>query len=245
MNSPLMAGLLFAILAGVILAGRLIRARLPEAHLSSDSKDSVKVSLGLVATMTALLLGLLVSSAKGGFDQQRQGILQVSGKVMFLGRVLSAIGPDAAPARAHAHEFVQEMTGTFWSGTSSDVTEAKGRAAYEAILRLAPSDDLQRAAKAEAAKLMVEVGQLRMGLAVQAGSAVPLPLFGAVMLWLALIFLGFSTIAPANRTTTLFLLSAALSVAVAIYLVLELDQAFSGLIQISPEPMIRAAERFL
>lgn len=244
MNSPLSAGLLFAILTAVILAGRLIRSRLPEAHLNSDSKDSVKVSLGLVATMSALLLGLLVSSAKGGYDQQRQGVLQLSGKLTFLGRVLGAYGPEAASIRALAGEQTEAMIQAFWSDGASEPDSAKARALYEAILKLEPREELQRAAKSEAAKLLVEIGQLRVGLQAQSVSAVPLPLFGAVMVWLAIIFLGFSTIAPVNGTTTLFLMAAALSVAVAIYLVLELDQPFSGLIRISPESMLRASEQF-
>src|SRR5438132_5057462 len=71
MSSAITAAILFVCVAGVALLGRRVRRYLPEDHLSGDSKDAVKLALGLVATMTALLLGLLVSSAKGTYDTMR------------------------------------------------------------------------------------------------------------------------------------------------------------------------------
>src|SRR6266480_655126 len=96
MNSAITAAILFVCLAGVALLGRRVRRYLPEDHLSGDSKDAVKLALGLVATMTALLLGLLVSSAKGTYDTMRSEVMQLTAKVVFLDRVLGLYGPQAA-----------------------------------------------------------------------------------------------------------------------------------------------------
>src|SRR5207248_6032353 len=96
MNSAITAAILFVCLAGVALLGRRVRRYLPEDHLSGDSKDAVKLALGLVATMTALLLGLLVSSAKGTNDTMRSEVMQLTAKVVFLDRLLVLYGPLAA-----------------------------------------------------------------------------------------------------------------------------------------------------
>ena len=73
-----------------------MRRYLPQDHLSAESKDAVKLAMGLVATMTALLLGLLISSAKGTYDTVRSEVSQMAAKVAFLDRVLAAYGPEAA-----------------------------------------------------------------------------------------------------------------------------------------------------
>ena len=114
MNPPLSAGLLLASLIAVVLLGRSVRRHLPEHHLSGDSKDAVKLAMGLVATMTALLLGLLVSSAKGTFDTERSEIIQMAAKVAFLDRVLALYGPEAADARVQFREVMTRGVQGLW-----------------------------------------------------------------------------------------------------------------------------------
>ena len=99
MITAITAVILFVCLVGVTLLGRRVRRYLPEDHLSADSRDAVKLAMGLVATMTALLLGLLISSAKGTYDTVRSEVMQMAGKVAFLDRVLALYGPEAAGAR--------------------------------------------------------------------------------------------------------------------------------------------------
>ena len=114
MNSAITAAILFVCLAGVALLGRRVRRYLPEDHLSGDSKDAVKLALGLVATMTALLLGLLVSSAKGTYDTMRSEVMQLTAKVVFLDRVLGLYGPEAAGARGELREAVADVVRRIW-----------------------------------------------------------------------------------------------------------------------------------
>src|SRR5213595_4058938 len=99
MITALTAAILFIGLVGVALLGRRIRRYLPEDHLSADSKDAVKLAMGLVATMTALVLGLLVSSAKGTYDTARSEVIQMAAKVAFLDRALALYGPETTEAR--------------------------------------------------------------------------------------------------------------------------------------------------
>jgi hypothetical protein len=242
MNTAITAAILFICLVGVALLGRRLRRYLPENHLSADSKDAVKLALGLVATMTALLLGLLISSAKGTYDTVRNEVMQMASKVAFLDRVLALYGPEAAGARGECREAVADAVRRMWPEERSRPAQLApnqqiGDAFYVTIHRLSPHDDTQRALKAEAATLMVDLGQLRSLLQAQAIPSISKPLLIALVSWLVVIFLGFSLVAPPNATTTLALVASAFSVACAVFLILELDHPLAGLIRVPSEPM--------
>src|SRR5881227_2865522 len=93
------AAILFMALVGISLLGGRLARLLPAEQLSADSKDAVKLALGLIATMTAILLGLLVSSAKSSFDTARSEVMQMAAKIALLDRVLKLYGPQTADAR--------------------------------------------------------------------------------------------------------------------------------------------------
>src|SRR5436309_13331340 len=111
MSIAVITAILFVCLVGVTLLGRRVRRYLPQDHLSADSKDAVKLAMGLVATMTALLLGLLVSSAKGTYDTVRAEVMQMTAKVAFLDRVLALYGPEAAGSGDACRDAVADRVG--------------------------------------------------------------------------------------------------------------------------------------
>src|SRR6266481_5109453 len=119
MNTTVTALIVFGCFIGAVLVGRILRRILPESHLSADSKDVVKLALGLVATMSALVLGLLVSSAKGSYDTERSEVIQMAAKVAFLDRVLAAYGPEAADARAQLRGAVEAAVQQMWPGEAN------------------------------------------------------------------------------------------------------------------------------
>ena len=245
MNATLAALIVFGCLVGAVLLGRTLRRLLPEDHLTADSRDTIKLAMGLVATMTALVLGLLVSSAKGAYDTERSEVIQMAAKVTFLGRVLAAYGPEAAGVRAQLRETMEEGIRQMWPGEMrrparlAPNTQA-ANAAYGAIQALSPHNDMQVALKAQAASLAVDVAQVRSLLVAQSVASVSKPMLIILVSWLVVIFLGFSVLAPPNATTILALLVSALAVSGAIFLILELDEPFGGLIGISSEPMLNA-----
>jgi hypothetical protein len=248
-NNAITSLALLAGLTAVILIGRSVRRHLPDHHLSGDSKDAVKVAMGLVATMTALLLGLLVSSSKGTYDTERTEVIQMAAKVTFLDRVLHAYGPEAADARDKFHAAVAAEVQRLWPDQPVAPVRAlprsqAGDAIYGEIQRLSPHDDLQRGLKTQAAALAIDLGQLRMLLQAQMVPSIPKPLLVAVFCWLVILFLSFSLLAPPNATTTLSLSAAAASVAVAVFLIMELDQPLGGFIRISSEPLLNALSKF-
>jgi len=241
-----MSALLVTILIAVTLfvalvVGMGIRSLLPQEHLSAESKDAVKVSMGMVATMTALLLGLLVSSAKGSYDTTRSELVQMAAKVAFLDRVLTMYGPDATEARGKLRAALGEAIAGMWPEEGVPVRlepdERAGNAIYVAIHRLTPHDDVQRDLKAQATALANDLGELRTLLLAQSIPSVSMPMLITVDCWLVVIFASFSLVAPRNATTTVALIVAVLSVVGAVFLVLELDTPLSGIIRISSAPM--------
>lgn len=245
MNATFMAFLVFGCLIGAVLLGRTLRHVLPDHHLSADSRDAVKLAMGLVATMSALVLGLLVSSAKGAYDTERSEVIQMAAKVTFLDRLLVAYGPETDGARMLLRDSVEAGTQQMWPGemrrpTGFAPNVQAGNLVYGAIQGLSPHSDMQAALKTQAASLAVDLGQVRTLLAAQSVPSISKPMLVILVLWLVVIFLGFSVLAPSNTTTILALMVSALAVSGAILLILELDEPFGGLIGISSEPMVNA-----
>src|SRR3977135_4139327 len=140
--SPIYIALLslVSVLGGAAL-GMFVRAVLPQDPLRGETKATVKLAMGLVATMTALLLGLLVASAKGSYDAQRSQLIQMSAKLAFLDRVLSNSGPDASEARAVLRLSVERMIARIWPDDNSKLAElapsaSAGQAVYESIQKI-------------------------------------------------------------------------------------------------------------
>jgi hypothetical protein len=240
--------ILFVGLVGAALLGRRVHRYLPQDHLSDSSRDSVKLAMGLVATMTALVLGLLVSSAKDAYDTKRSEVIQMAAKIAFLDRALALYGPEAAEARSELRTAVAAAVQGIWPTDRSRPgqlasNEQAGDAVYVEIQSLSPHDDAQRALKTQIANLVVDLGQLRALLIAQSIPSISMPMLIILVSWLVVIFFGFSLIAPPNATTMLALAASAFSVACAIFLILELDQPFGGLIHIPSKPLINLLER--
>ena len=240
MNTVLTAALVAAFLLAAELLGMGLRRHLPQHHLSAETKDTVKLATGLVATMAALLLGLLVSSAKSSYDTTRSTVIQMAAKAALLDRVLSLYGPEAEPLRARFHDTIEVVVRQTWSEERDPQhppppdTHA-GNELYLAIQDLSPHDDVQRGFKAQAASLVADLGQLRTLLFAQSVPSISVPLLITLVCWLAVIFFSFSLLAPPNATATVALMVSAFSVVGAIFLILELDRPFGGLIAIPSE----------
>src|SRR5262249_19649210 len=114
MSSMAISWIVFGVVFGGAVLGMILRARLPERHVREDSRDVVKLAMGLIGTMTALVLGLLIASAKSSFDTQRNGLAQMSGNVIFLDRILARYGPEATDARQMLRASVEDMLQRTW-----------------------------------------------------------------------------------------------------------------------------------
>jgi hypothetical protein len=119
-----------------------------------------------------------------------------------------------------------------------------GNVLYGVLQALSPHDDAQRKLKEQAISVGIDIGQLRLLLVAQSVPSISKPMLMILVLWLAIIFLGFSTLTPPNVTAMLALTVSAVAVSGAIFLILELDQPFGGVIRISSEPMLNALSQF-
>jgi hypothetical protein len=250
MSSLAISGIIFGCVFGGTLLGMVLRAVLPEQHLSTESKDVVKLGMGLIGTLTALVLGLLVASAKSTFDTQRSGVAQVAANIILLDRALAHFGPEAKDAREMLRASVTDLLAQTWPAEYSPTsradgetrTEGKYEGLFEKIQALVPKNDMQRATQAQALKTALDLAQMRWTLFAQKGSSIPVPFLGVMVAWLMLLFASFSLFAPPNPTVVATLLICALAVSSAVFLILELDHPFAGLIQISSDPLRNALE---
>jgi hypothetical protein len=245
MNPSHVSLIVFACVFGAALLAMRLRAALPEHHLTGDTKDTVKLTMALVATMTALVLGLLVSSAKAAFDTQRTAVIQMAGKAAYLDRVLAHYGPEATEARATLRQALEGALAQIWPASPGQDAQlapnlARSDALYDAIQKLAPQNDASRAAKTQALAIGADLSQMRWLLFEQASTSIATPLVVIVVCWLAILFFSFGLFGPSNSTAVAALLVGALSVSGAIFLILELDRPFGGLISISSQPVLNA-----
>jgi len=238
----------FVCTATCALLGINIRAVLPEAHLSKESQDVIRLGMGLVATMTALLLGLVTASAKGSFDTQDVAVKNASAGILTLDRLLARYGPETQPSRDMLKRAVAARLEAMWppNGARPIELDETRPASNEAapseqfenqILALSPQTDTQRWIKSEALKLTEEVVRTRFRLLGSANGAVPKALLTVVIFWLSMTFGSFGLSAPRNATVITALMISAMSVAAAVFLILELDGPFEGLIRVSSEPL--------
>ncbi len=238
MSSIASSSIVFAVVFGGALLGMFLRKLLPQNHLSDDSKGIVIITMGLVATMTAIVLGLLISSAKSSFDAVSHEITGTSSDIILLDRTLAFYGTETKEARDLLRSAV---------ANALDPMDLKKRAApahlapiFEKIQGLLPKDDRQRSLKAEALSILREIRKTRWLMYEQQATSISMPMLIILVLWLTVLFISFGLYAPANGTVVTSLLVSALSVSCAIFLILELYTPYDGLIKISSAPL-RAA----
>ncbi|HXX27608.1 MAG TPA: hypothetical protein VEI99_04040 [Terriglobales bacterium] len=233
----------FAFVFGGALVGMLFRSLLPPQHLGSDSKDTVKSAMGLVSTMSALVLGLLVSSAKSFYDTQSAELNQMSGDVVSLDRVLAHYGPEAKEGREALRGSVVRQLEQIWpQKNTQSVAPGTSETLIDKIQGLSPKDDKQRSLQAQAMSMAISLGRMRWLMYEQGNASVSKPMLTIMVFWLAVVFLSFGLFAPHNTTTIASLFAAGLSVSGAIFLILEMYAPFAGLIQISSAPLRSALE---
>lgn len=235
----------FCLIFGAGLLGMLLRRALPKDHLSEDSKDVVKLGMGLVGTMAALVLGLLIYSAKASWDTQETALLQMSAQVISLDRTLGLYGPEAAGARDVLRGEVVQIVARMWPEQMSQMAElAPGKgmsgAIYDSVESLSPKDDRQRMLRTDALNLATDIARARWLMFEQGTTMVSKPLVVVVVFWLVFIFLSWGLFAPVNGTVIATFLIAAASVSAALFMVQEMYVPYAGIVRISSAPLVAA-----
>ena len=242
MISIKISSIVFACVFGGALLGILLHPVLPQHHLSAESKDIVKLGMGLVGTMAALVLGLLVASAKSSYDTQSAEMTQLTANVTLLDRILAHYGKETTESRDLLHETVTRVVSQISAEDSAIAGSASPKSAggellYDKIQALSPKNDTQRSLRSQALSIAMDTGKLRQLMFAQSSAAVSTPLLVVLVVWLTVIFISFGVFAPFNATVVSSLFISALSVSGAIFLILDMYTPYTGVIAISSAPL--------
>jgi hypothetical protein len=245
MSALTLSGIIFVLTLGGIFIGTLLRRTLPEHHLNEHARDVVRLGVGLVATIAALVLGLLIAAAKGSFDTQISQVRQITADLILLDNILAQYGPEARPVREQIRCTVDPFADELWrekeTGSTGPVEmNTAAERVYLEINRLSPHDDLRRSLKARAVQISNDLAQVRFLLFVESENLIAKPFLAVLGFWLTIIFVSFSLFSPLNGTVLTCLFLFALSAACAIFLILELGRPFTGLMMISSAPLRNA-----
>ena len=231
---------------GGALIGLFLRKALPGHHLDSDSRDTIKVSIGLIATMTALLLGLVTASAKSSFDAMDTTVKQTAIQILTLDRLLARYGPETNEIRQGLKQGIGARIDMIWPQDSAkpvSVNPMPSGSAYmaerltDAIRSLKAKDDAQRALQSRAVDTAESLLQARWMVLAGAENSIPLPFLVILVFWLTIVFVSFGLFAPRNATVIAALFVCSASVAAALFLVLEMESPLTGFIQVFPDPL--------
>jgi hypothetical protein len=239
--------IVFACVFGGALCGLYLSTKLAAHHLSEDSKDAMKLALGVIGTLAALVLGLLLSSAKSTFDAKGNVISQISADLVLLDRALARYGPETRDARDLLRTSVAVAIRRFWpeeefQAAKLNIMEtAAGLEAVEDRVRdLSPRTDAQRGLQSRALSILGEIAQARVLNLERYKTTIPIPLLIVLVWWFTVIFACLSLFAPRNALVMAIMFACALSVSAAIVLILDLDNSYQGVIRLSSAPLRNA-----
>jgi uncharacterized membrane protein YqgA involved in biofilm formation len=249
MQNPLISGIVvfLLVLAGAF-AGWTMRQRLPDHHLTDDTKSLVSVSMAVVATVSALVLGLLISNANTSFRTLGGDVTTLSAQILRLDNILRRYGPETYPAREMLRQYAERKTADLFPDEGADVrldnpsTYALLQRLEDSMLELKPANPRDQWWLDQAMTLAGKIGDTRWLLVQQLGQGTPKAFLALLVFWLTLLFASFGLFAPRNVISGATLMLCALAVAGAIGMILELEKGFGGLVHISPQPMRQAAK---
>ena len=250
MTALAVSSLSFVVIFGSALLGMLVRRFLPEHHLRDDSKDTVKLGAGLIATLAALVLGLLVGSAKSSYDAVNAAMTQAAARVILLDRTLARYGPEAKDAREELRRGFAASIEAAWPNEKTGVsglTAIERSNAIETLQArleaLQPATEVQRSLHLRALEIANDMAHGRWLVVEQQQVGLPTVLLVVLVLWLSILYATFGLFAPRNATVIAVLLVCAFAAAASLFLILELNHPLQGTIKVSRAPMIKALEQ--
>ena len=250
MNDAVVGLIAFGAIFGGALLGIFAARSLPEHHLSSETRTAVSVSAAVVGTLSALVLGLLISTASSSFSTRSSEVTTISVDLVRIDRMMRRYGPEALDARAKLRTYAKAKIEELFPEAGDPSRPTAGTAALmertqDAILALGPKDETQRWLRSQALTLSEDVAHAHWLLAEQAGSGIPTAFLVLLIFWLAIVFGSFGLFAPLNTTAVTILCLCSMAVSTGITMILELGSPFSGLIRISAEPMRQALAQLM
>ena len=228
-----------SILIGAAI-GMGLKRLLPAGVLDGGSKEAVRLGAGFLSTLSALVIGLMIASAKNSYDTQNSNIRQLGANVVLVDQMLLKYGPETKTARALLRELISTAASRIWQENaernrheSTFVVSGTAGRFYNAVEGLTPANDEQASLKSRIVQATTEIGRTRVLVFTESDNAIPVPFFIVLTFWLVVIFASFCVFAKPSPIVIASILVFALSVSSALFLIVDLSQPFDGLMQIS------------
>ncbi|RDI59102.1 DUF4239 domain-containing protein [Microvirga subterranea] len=221
---------------GIVLSGRL-----PAHHMSPETRTAVSVSMAVVGTLSALVIGLMISTASTAFNERTNAIEALAVDIVKLDRALLRIGSDAASIRKELRNYaeakVEELSSPPKVGDLSISKLANLETISDQVVALQPHDDRGRQIQEQALQLLGAIADARWLLVEKSGVTMPAPFLLLVIFWLTLLFASFGLFAPNNGTVIAILFLCAMAISGGIFMILELGAPTRGLVRASVAPL--------
>lgn len=245
MSPVAISAIVFVCVFGGALLGIFLHSLLKTDHLTPESKEAVRLGMALVATTVALVLGLLIASAKGFYDTGNTEMTQLAADAVLLDRILAHYGSETQETRADLRNSVARLVDSVGPESVSarnrfDPKAEEQDALYVKIQQLSPGNGNQKRLQAQALEFATQIGHTRWLMFEQKTTPMPTLLLGMLVFWLTTLFTSFGMFVRPNIVVVSSLLVSALALTGAVFLILEMYHPYSGLIQVSDAPL-RAA----
>jgi hypothetical protein len=230
-----------ALTAGIVL-GMILRNRVPKQHLDG-AKEVVRLGAGFLATLSAVLISLMITSAKSSYDTQDGHFRTLAAYLVETDQLLVQYGPETTQIRILMRQAVPAAIDRIWreersaSQNSAFTAASLAEQIGSAIATLTPADDAHRALKRRIEEASAEIARIRLLMFANGGAAIPTPFLLILIFWLAVVFASYSLFVEPSRTVIAALLVFALSISSALFLVADLSQPFVGLMQLPKEQL--------
>ncbi len=242
MSSGLVFLVTFVSIAAGGALGMLVRIRLPD-RVIADSKEVVRLGAGLMGTVAALVLGLMIASAKNSYDSQTANVRQLTANLILLDELLDQYGTETNEARGMIRGAAAITVQRIWQenafpkNTTTFSSSAAAERFFYTIETLTPGNDLQRSLKPRILQVGTDLVRTRLLMFVHVDNPIPPPLLAIVILWLTVIFASFTLFVEPNAVVAGASLVYALAVSSALFLIVDMSQPFAGVMKISSEPL--------
>ncbi len=247
MSAIVVSGIAFALICASTILAMMLRSALPEHHLSSDSKEVIRLATAMIATLAAIVLGMLISSTRSSYEQASGYVDRLTAGIVELDVRLDEYGAETRELRKLIRDTLVPLADSIWRGNAQSFDKAApfqnaghGELVLRRLQELSPQSAMQRSLQSRTLQLGGDLAQTRLLIFSQRGSSISTAFLGVLILWLMVIFGSFGIFTRPNTTVVAVLLVCALSVSSAIFLIMEMGQPFEGLLQISSTPLRNA-----
>jgi hypothetical protein len=247
MNQNWIALIVFVVTFVCGILGLALQRWPPERHMSDDTRDLINRVTGLVGTMTALVLGLLIASANSFYNTQKSNLEVTASKLLQLDGVLRRYGPEAAPARAQLKAAAIQIYEDDWGhGSETPPTVVDSSAAIDVFAKsldsLNPTTEAERFRHSRANEIAASIVDQRLLTSLQISNSISWPFLIILVSWTSLLFFGFGITVRRNGTSIATLAVAAFAVASAVFLIVELSEPYSGWLRLPSTPLAQAID---